>query len=75
MIQVFEYVKSNGKCPYADWFDSLDPQAAARVKKTIDRMEDGNFGDHKSVGGGVQERRLDFGPVTVSIMAVMARSW
>ena len=55
-------MKSDGKCPYADWFDSLDPQAAVRVKKSVDRMEDGNFGDHKSVGGGVLERRLDFGP-------------
>ena len=62
MVRVFEYVKSDGKCPYADWFDSLDPQAAVRVKKSIDRKEDGNFGDHKSVGGGVLERRLDYGP-------------
>lgn len=26
------------------------------------RFENGNLGDHKSVGGGVWEARLDFGP-------------
>jgi putative addiction module killer protein len=26
------------------------------------RFEAGNLGDHKSVGGGVWEARLDFGP-------------
>ena len=62
MFELFEYVLTNGKCPYADWFEHLDQAAAARVKKATDRMEDGNFGDHKSVGKGVTERRLDFGP-------------
>ena len=26
------------------------------------RFENGNLGDHKNVGGGVWEARLDFGP-------------
>ncbi|HYT55415.1 MAG TPA: hypothetical protein VEQ38_11940 [Verrucomicrobiae bacterium] len=26
------------------------------------RFENGNLGDHKTVGGGVWEARLDFGP-------------
>lgn len=28
----------------------------------IERMKQGNFGDHKSVGAGVVERRIDYGP-------------
>jgi len=45
------------------WFESLrDRQAARRIQARIDRAEDGNFGDHKSVGEGVSEMRVHHGP-------------
>lgn len=45
------------------WFDSLrDKQAARRIQARIDRVEDGNFGDHKSAGQGVSETRIHHGP-------------
>lgn len=34
----------------------------ARIAKRIDRIALGNFGDAKSVGGGVSELRFTFGP-------------
>ena len=34
----------------------------ARVQTRIDRVELGNFGDHKGVDKGVYEFRIDFGP-------------
>ncbi len=44
------------------WFDSLrDKQAARRIQARIDRAEEGNFGDHKSVGAGVSEMRIHHG--------------
>ena len=46
--------------PFAEWFDSLGAKAAAKVTSATTRMELGNFGDHKSVGGGVWERRINF---------------
>jgi putative addiction module killer protein len=45
------------------WFDSLrDKQVARRIQARIDRAEEGNFGDHKSVGDGVSEMRIHHGP-------------
>lgn len=48
---------------FDDWFDNLkDKKAAIKIQVRIDRAEDGNFGDHHSVGGGVSEMRIDYGP-------------
>jgi putative addiction module killer protein len=45
------------------WFDSLhDRQTARRIQARIDRVEEGNFGDHKTVGQGVFELRIHHGP-------------
>ncbi len=45
------------------WFGSLrDKQTARRIQARIDRVEDGNFGDHQSVGNGVSELRIHHGP-------------
>ena len=43
-------------------FDRLEAVAAAKVAVALTRMASGNFGDHKSVGDGVSECRIDFGP-------------
>lgn len=48
---------------FIDWLTALkDVQARARIAKRLDRLADGNFGDAKSVGGGVSELRFTFGP-------------
>lgn len=45
------------------WFGSLkDKQTARRIQARIDRAEEGNFGDHKTVGEGVSEMRIHHGP-------------
>lgn len=48
-FRVLEYVES-GKSFYADWFNSLDAVPAARIDRYVRRMEQGNWGDSKSVG-------------------------
>jgi putative addiction module killer protein len=45
------------------WFSALrDRQARARISIRIDRLALGNPGDTKSVGSGVSELRIDYGP-------------
>lgn len=48
---------------FANWLADLrDRQARARIVVRIERMQAGNFGDHKPVGEGVSEMRIDYGP-------------
>ncbi len=44
------------------WLKGLrDKRAQARIAVRIDRVEEGNFGDHRSVGQGVSEMRVHVG--------------
>ncbi len=45
------------------WLGKLkDRRAVARILVRIDRLALGNAGDVKSVGGGVSELKIDYGP-------------
>lgn len=47
---------------FSKWLKKLkDAVAKVTIARRIDRMTDGNFGDSKSVGGGVFELRVDVG--------------
>ena len=61
-VTVREYETADGKVPFREWLATLDPTARARVQARIVRFETGNLGDHRGVGGGVQEARVMFGP-------------
>lgn len=48
---------------FNEWLRDLrDIKGRARILVRIGRIESGNFGDAKPVGGGVSELRLQFGP-------------
>ena len=62
MIEIREYLDTEGRSPYGSWFNRLNPRAAAKVATALVRMEHGNFSNVKGVGAGVIECRIDFGP-------------
>lgn len=57
------YETPRGKRPFESWIDKQKAQqAVAIIKLRLRRMALGNLGDSKSIGGGVYELRIDFGP-------------
>lgn len=61
-MDIREFLTADNRSPFASWFDDLPPQAAAKVTVTLTRMERGHLSNAKSVGGGVQEYRIHWGP-------------
>ncbi|SEP87135.1 type II toxin-antitoxin system RelE/ParE family toxin [Basfia succiniciproducens] len=48
---------------FSDWLRGLkDLSGKAAIIARINRAANGNFGDHKSVGGGLYEMRIAKGP-------------
>ena len=47
---------------FLDWFESLkDRKTIQRISDRLDRVQNGNFGDCKSVASSLYELRFDFG--------------
>ncbi len=60
--EIRNYLTVDGKNIFDEWLDSLrDRRAKAKIRARLDRVEDGNLGDSKSVGEGVFELRIDYG--------------
>lgn len=60
-IRVEGYVREDGSSPYKKWFDSLDPQSAAKVTTAKLRLELGNTSNVKWFAG-MGECVIDWGP-------------
>jgi putative addiction module killer protein len=57
------YLTEEGRAPFTEWFDSLrDIRGRVKIRTRLDRVQLGNFGDGASVGEGVNELRINFGP-------------
>ena len=62
MFEIRHYLNADKKDLYLDWLKRLrDPIAKVQVVKRINRVEQGNFGDHKFCRDGVWEIRIDVG--------------
>jgi putative addiction module killer protein len=60
-IRIIEYLDRQSRSPFAAWFEGLNAPAAAKVPAAIYQLASGNWSNVKAVGGGVSERRIDFG--------------
>ena len=57
------YITATGKNPIFEWLNSLkDRQAKEFIQSRLDQAKQGNLGDYKSVGEGVWELRITYGP-------------
>jgi putative addiction module killer protein len=62
-IEIRHYIDRAGKDVFDDWMTRLrDARAQAKITARINRVAAGNFGDCKSLGGGLYELRVDWGP-------------
>jgi len=54
-------IKTTAK--FNEWLVNLaDPKAKAKITIRAERAQQGNFGDSKSIGEGIYEMRIDYGP-------------
>jgi putative addiction module killer protein len=63
VIALRRYTAAEGRDVFGEWLaDLADLKARARIAVRIDRLAGGNFGDSKSIGQGLHELRIDWGP-------------
>jgi putative addiction module killer protein len=62
VIEIRQYVDRQSHAPFLKWLYELNDEARARIATALERLEHGNLSSIKSIGAGVQELRIDFGP-------------
>ena len=61
--EIQQYKIPDGKIPFSEWLESLrDFKGKAKIVKRLERVSEGNLGDARSLGEGVWEFKIDFGP-------------
>jgi putative addiction module killer protein len=61
--EIQRYVTVDGQVPFDNWYNSLrDSKISTIFDKRLNRVILGNLGDCQSVGEGVFELRIDYGP-------------
>ena len=62
-MEVRYYISDSGHNPVKEWQDGFsDFNTKARIEARITRLKGGNLSGSKSVGEGVHELVIDFGP-------------
>ncbi|WP_449417282.1 type II toxin-antitoxin system RelE/ParE family toxin [Phormidium nigroviride] len=61
--EIRRYITPDGKIPFLEWYNCLrDGKAQAKINARLERVILGNLGDYRSVGEGVWELRINYGP-------------
>ncbi|MES2273274.1 MAG: type II toxin-antitoxin system RelE/ParE family toxin [Chlamydiota bacterium] len=62
-IEIELHETPTGQCPFDLWFEDVkELHTRAKILTRLDRLKLGNFGDCKSLGDGIAELRIDYGP-------------
>jgi len=62
IMEIRHYLTASGVDVFQSWLDGLkDAKARIAILRRIDRLAEGNFGDHKFLRDGVSEVRVDLG--------------
>jgi len=48
MVTITEYLEPGGRDPFANWFETLNAPAAAKVTTALVRIEQGNFSNTRA---------------------------
>jgi putative addiction module killer protein len=56
------YENEEGHAPFSEWMDRQQAPLYGKLMARLERVELGNLGDHRGIGEGVFELRIDFGP-------------
>ena len=76
IVRIEVYQTADGKQPFTNWLRGLKgEQARSRIRVRMARLQLGNLGDCKSVGGGLLELRIDHGPSYRVYLARRGDAW
>ncbi len=63
MFEIRHYLSADAKDIYLNWLqEQKDTTARIAIDRRVNRLELGNFGDHRFCRDGVWELRIDVGP-------------
>jgi putative addiction module killer protein len=61
--EIQNYTTEDGREPFSEWINELrDMQARVKIEKRLNQVAQGNLGNYRSVGEGVCEFKINFGP-------------
>ncbi|HTR26695.1 MAG TPA: type II toxin-antitoxin system RelE/ParE family toxin [Terriglobales bacterium] len=73
-MEIRRYVTESGRDVFGRWLAEIkDARTQAKIVARIDRLAAGNFGDCKTLRGGLCELRIDWGPGYRIYYAVVGR--